>query len=49
MEAGVFIEFGMEGDAELVALAGGDDTAVDFRSGLGIAVHFDDAGCTDKC
>ena len=31
MEAGVFVEFGVEGYAELAALTGGDDTAVDFR------------------
>ena len=31
MEAGVFVEFGVEGYAEQVALARGDDTAVDFR------------------
>lgn len=31
MEAGVFVEFGVEGYAELVALAGGDDAPVDFR------------------
>ena len=30
VEAGVFVEFGVEGYAELVALAGGDDSAVDF-------------------
>ena len=48
MEAGVFVEFGVEGYAELAALTGGDDTAVDFRSGLGIAVDLDDAGRADK-
>ena len=31
MEVGVVVEFGMEGDAELVALAGGDDAPIDFR------------------
>ena len=30
VEAGVFVELGVEGDAELVALAGGDDATVDF-------------------
>ena len=49
MEAGVFVEFGVEGYAELVALTGGDDTAVDFCYDLGVAVDLDDAGCTDKC
>ena len=48
MEADVFIEFRMEGYAELVALTGGDDTAVDFGQGLGVAVDLDDAGRTDK-
>lgn len=31
VEAGVVVELGVEGYAELVALTGGDDTAVDFR------------------
>ena len=31
VEAGVFVEFGVEGYAELVALADGNDAAVDFR------------------
>lgn len=48
MEAGVVVELGVEGDAELVVLTGGDDAAIDFGQGLGIAVHLDDAGCTDK-
>ena len=48
MEVGVFVELGVEGDAELVALAGGDDAAIDVSQSLGIAVHFDDAGRTDK-
>ena len=48
MEAGVFIEFGVEGYAELVALAGSDDAAIDFGQGLGVAVDLDDAGCADK-
>ena len=30
VEVGVFVELGVEGDAELVALAGGDDATVDF-------------------
>ena len=30
VEAGILVEFGVKGNAELVALAGGDDTAVDF-------------------
>ena len=30
VEAGVFVEFGVEGNAQLVALAGGNDTPVDF-------------------
>ena len=34
MEAGVFIEFGVEGYAELVALAGGDDAAIDLCQAL---------------
>ena len=48
MEAGVFVEFGVEGYAELVVLAGGDDAAIDFGQGLGIAVHLNDAGRADK-
>ena len=48
MEAGVFVEFGVEGYAELVVLAGGDDAAIDFGQGLGIAVHLNDAGGADK-
>ena len=48
MEAGVFVEFGVEGYAELVVLAGGDDAAIDFGQGLGIAVDLDDAGRADK-
>ena len=31
MEAGVFVELGVEGDAELVALAGGDDAKMCIR------------------
>lgn len=30
VEVRVVVELGVEGDTELVALAGGDDTAVDF-------------------
>ena len=48
MEAGVFIEFGVEGYAELVALAGGDDATIDLCQGLGVAVDLDDAGRADK-
>ena len=48
MEARVVVELGVEGDTELFVLTGGDDTAIDFGQGLGIAVHLDDAGCTDK-
>ena len=44
MEAGVVVEFGVEGYAELVALAGGDDAAIDLCQGLGVAVDLDDAG-----
>ena len=49
MEARVVVELGVKGNAELVALTGGDDAPVDFRSGLGVAVHLDDAGRTNKC
>lgn len=49
MEAGVVVELGVEGDTELFVLTGGDDTAIDFGQGLGVAVHLDDAGRTDKC
>ena len=31
VEAGILVEFGVEGYAKLVALAGGDDAPVDFR------------------
>ena len=31
VETGVFVEFGVEGYAELAALAGGDDAPVNFR------------------
>lgn len=31
MEAGIVVELGVEGYAELVALTGGDNTTVDFR------------------
>ena len=48
MEAGILVEFGVEGYSELVALAGCDDAAIDFGQGLGIAAHLDDAGCADK-
>ncbi len=48
VEARVVVELGVEGDTELFVLTGGDDTAIDFGQGLGIAVHLDDAGCTDK-
>ena len=45
----VVVELGVEGDTELFVLTGGDDTAIDFGQGLGVAVHLDDAGRTDKC
>ena len=48
MEAGVFVEFGVEGYAELIVLAGSDDAAIDFGQGLGVAVDLDDAGRADK-
>ena len=49
VEVRVVVELGVEGDTELIVLTGGDDAAVDFGQGLGIAVHLDNAGCTDKC
>lgn len=48
MEAGVVVEFGVEGHAELFALARGDDATIDLCQGLGVAVDLDDAGCADK-
>ena len=48
MEVCVFVEFGVEGYAELVVLTGGDDSTVDFGQGLGVAVDLDDAGRADK-
>ena len=48
MEAGVFVEFGVEGYAELIVLVGSDDAAIDFGQGLGVAVDLDDAGRADK-
>ena len=30
MEAGVVVELGVEGNAELIVLTGGDDAAIDF-------------------
>ena len=48
MEAGVFVEFGVECYAELIVLAGSDDAAIDFGQGLGVAADLDDAGRADK-
>ena len=48
MEAGVFVELGVEGDTELIVLTCGDDAAIDLCQGLGVAVDLDDAGRADK-
>lgn len=49
MEAEITVEFGVEGGGELVALAGGNDVAIDSSDGLTI-VGSDrlDIGRTDK-
>ena len=49
MEAGIVVEFGMEGGGELVALAGGNDVAINSGEGLAV-VGGDrlDIGCTDE-
>ena len=34
MEAGVVVELGVEGNAELIVLTGGDDAAIEARARL---------------
>lgn len=48
MEAGVFIEFGVEGYAELLPWRAATMRPSDLCQGLGVAVDLDDAGRADK-
>lgn len=48
MDAGISIEFRMEGGDELTALLGGNDMAIHLSQDLGLAIHLINIRSTDE-